>query len=100
KCGSTSLGMLRVEEEKIMPLIEKKGKNLTANEEKLRRQAIQTSKLISKYGKAAVVALCARSVQPSDIKHVLEKESTLNDRFYELVLEAERKAISKRFWGT
>jgi len=98
KCGSTAIGLLKVEEEKIMPLVEKKGEKLTKSEEKLQRQAMQTAHLLAKYGKAAAVALCARKVQPSDVREVLEKESTLNDRFYELVLEAERKAISKRFW--
>ncbi|MEM0358280.1 MAG: DEAD/DEAH box helicase [Candidatus Bathyarchaeia archaeon] len=98
KCGSEALGLLKEEEEKVLPLIEKKGEKLTKSEEKLRRQAVQTARLIEKYGKAAAVALCARKVQPSDIKEVLEKDSRLDDRFYELVLEAERKAISKRFW--
>jgi len=58
---------------------------------------MQTSQLIAKYGKAATVALSARKVQPSDVAGVLEKEPKLNDRFYELVLEAERKALSRRF---
>ena len=98
KCGSGAIGILRVEEEKVLPLVEKKGEKLTKSEEKLQRQAIQTARLIEKYGKAAAVALCARKVQPSDVKEVLEKEASLTDRFYELVLEAERKAISKRFW--
>lgn len=98
KCGSEAIGLLKVEEEKILPLIEKKGEKLTKSEEKLRKQALQTARLIAEYGKPAVVALCARKVQPSDVKEVLEKDSHLDDRFYELVLEAERKAISKRFW--
>ncbi|MEM2947486.1 MAG: helicase-related protein, partial [Candidatus Bathyarchaeia archaeon] len=98
KCGSGAIGLLRVEEEKILPLIEKKGERLSKSEEKIQRQAIQTARLIEKYGKAAAVALCARKVQPSDVKEVLEKEDALTDRFYELVLEAERRAISKRFW--
>ncbi|HEX69495.1 MAG TPA: DEAD/DEAH box helicase [Candidatus Bathyarchaeota archaeon] len=98
RCGSKALGMLKVEEEKALPLIEKKGGKLTKSEEKLKKQALKTAKLIEKYGKSAAVALCARRVQPLDIKEVLEEESKLNDRFYELVLEAERKALSKRFW--
>jgi ATP-dependent Lhr-like helicase len=98
RCGSTAIGLLKVEEEKVLPLIEKKGEKLTKSEEKLQKQALQTAKLLTKFGKNAAVALCARKVQPSDVKEVLEKESKLNDRFYELVLEAERKAISKRFW--
>ncbi|MEM2393660.1 MAG: DEAD/DEAH box helicase [Candidatus Bathyarchaeia archaeon] len=98
KCGSTALGLLKVEEEKILPLVEKKGEKLTRSEEKLRRQALETARLIEKYGKAAVVALCARKVEPSEVEEVLEKESSLTERFYELILEVERKAISKRFW--
>jgi ATP-dependent Lhr-like helicase len=98
KCGSEAIGLLKEEEEKVMPLIEKKGEKLTKSEEKLRKQAIQTARLIEKYGKAAAVALCARKVEPSDVKEVLEKDSKLDERFYELVLEAERRAITKRFW--
>ncbi len=98
RCGASTVGFLKVEEEKASPLIEKKGMKLTKSEEKLQQRALQTSQLIAKYGKIAAVALCARKVQLSDVKMVLEKEHVLNDRFYELILEAERKAISKRFW--
>jgi ATP-dependent Lhr-like helicase len=98
RCASTAIGLLKVEEEKALSLIEKKGERLTQNEEKLHKHALQTAQLISKYGKAAAVALCARKVQSSDIMEVLQKEPRLTDKFYELVLEAERKAISKRFW--
>jgi ATP-dependent Lhr-like helicase len=98
ECESEAIGLLKEEEKKVLPLIEKKGEKLTKSEEKLRKQAIQTARLIEKYGKAAAVALCARKVQPSDVKEVLEKNSKLDDRFYELVLEAERRALTKRFW--
>jgi ATP-dependent Lhr-like helicase len=98
RCGSTTIGLLKVEEEKVLPIIEKKGAKLTKSEERLQHHAQQTSELISKYGKPAAVALTARRVQPSDVRDVLQKEHRLTDRFYELVLDAERKAISKRFW--
>jgi ATP-dependent Lhr-like helicase len=98
RCGSPAIGLLKVEEEKALPLIEKKGEKLAKGEEKLQKQALQTAQLIAKYGKVAAVALCARRVQPSEVSDILEEESKLNDRFYELVLEAERKAMSKRFW--
>jgi hypothetical protein len=70
---------------------------LAKSEEKMQVHAKQTAKLIEKYGKAAAVALSARRVFASDVASVLEKEPTLSDGFYELVLEAERKALSKRF---
>lgn len=98
RCSSRAIGLLKVEEEKLLPIVEKKGEKLTKNEEKLKKQALQTAQLIEKYGKAAAVALCARKVSPSDVKEVLQEEAGLNDRFYELVLEAERKALSRKFW--
>lgn len=98
KCGSPALGLLKEEAEKVLVMVDKKGEKLAKSEEKLRREALQTARLIAKYGKTAAVALCARKVQPSDVKEVLEKEPNLNDAFYELILEAERKAITKRFW--
>ena len=98
RCGSTAIGLLKVEEEKVLPIVEKKGEKLTKREERIHRRALQTAHLIARYGKPAVVALCARRVKPSDVMVVLEKEHELTDRFYELVLEAERKALSKRFW--
>ncbi|MEM0314309.1 MAG: ATP-dependent helicase, partial [Candidatus Bathyarchaeia archaeon] len=97
-CGSPALGLLKEEEEKVLAMVDKKGEKLAKSEEKLRREALQTARLIAKYGKTAAVALCARKVQTSDVKEVLEKEPNLSDTFYELILEAERKAITKRFW--
>ncbi|MCK4424826.1 hypothetical protein KAU93_03995, partial [Candidatus Bathyarchaeota archaeon] len=98
KCGSKALGLLRSEEEKAVPLVEKKGDRLTKNERRMEEKALQTAQLIVKYGKPAAVALCARRVRSSDVREVLEKEPRLNDNFYELILEAERKALSRRFW--
>jgi ATP-dependent Lhr-like helicase len=96
RCGSFALGLLKVEEEKALPLIEKKGR-LARDEEKLCSQAKETAALIEKHGKLAAVALSARRVQTADIAEVLKKEPKLSDRLYELVLDAERKVLSKRF---
>jgi ATP-dependent Lhr-like helicase len=98
RCGSTAIGLLKMEEEKVLPIIEKKGEKLTQSEEKMQKQALQAAQLIAKYGKAAAVALCARKVNASDMATVLQKEPRISDKFYELVLEAERKALSKGFW--
>ncbi|MDH7563469.1 MAG: DEAD/DEAH box helicase [Candidatus Bathyarchaeota archaeon] len=97
KCGSAAIGILRIEEEKALSIIEKKGVKLTKSEEKMRDQALETAKMIAKYGKRAAIALSARKIKPADVEEALLKESKLSDRFYELVLEAERKTLSKRF---
>jgi ATP-dependent Lhr-like helicase len=97
RCGSLALGVLKVDEERALPLVEKKGEKLAKAEERLRMDALQTSRLVTKYGKAAAVALSARRVRASDVAEVLEEAPKLDDRFYELVLEAERKVLSRRF---
>jgi len=97
RCGSFAIGLLKVEEEKALPLVEKRGEHLAKGEEKMQVQAKQTAQLIEKYGKSAAVAFSARRVSAVDVAVVLEKEPKLSDEFYELVLEAERKVLSKRF---
>ena len=98
KCSSPKLGMLEVEEEEAYPLIEKKDEKLTKGEEYLKEQAVETAKLIAKYGKAAALALSGKKLRLSDVEEILNKESSLTDRFFELIIEAEREALKKRFW--
>ena len=97
-CGSTSIGLLRVEEEKVLPLIEKKGERLTKEEKKLKEEALKTARLISKYGKTAAVALSGRRLTVEDCYQILSKENKLSDGLFELIIEAERKALRRRFW--
>ena len=96
-CGSPALGLVKVEAEKADMLIEKKAQKLNKDEERLREVAVETARLIEKYGKIAAVGLSARKVRVSEIAGILEREPTLSDNFYELVLDVERKALSKRF---
>jgi ATP-dependent Lhr-like helicase len=95
-CGIFALGLLKVDEEKAMPLIVQKD-HVAKDEEKMQLQAKRTAELIEKYGKAAAIALSARRVQTADIAAALEKEPKPSDQFYELVMEAERKALNRRF---
>lgn len=97
RCGSNTIGLLKVEEEKAAGLIEKKGEHLAKMEEKMQATAKKTAELIEKYGKPAAVGLSARHVAVADITEVLEKEPKVSDKFYELVLEAERKVLNRRF---
>ncbi|MCW4025698.1 MAG: DEAD/DEAH box helicase [Candidatus Bathyarchaeota archaeon] len=97
RCGSHAIGMLKIDEERASGLIDKRGENLAKSEEKMRQIALQTAELIEKYGRLAAVALSARRVAIADVKGLLEKEPKFSEQFYELVLEAERKALSKRF---
>jgi ATP-dependent Lhr-like helicase len=97
KCGSSALGVLSKEEDQVWSILEKKSEKLTKNEEDLWKQAQDTAKLVSKYGKPAAAALAGRRLKAQDVEGVLSEEKELTDRFYELVMEAERKALRKRF---
>ena len=98
KCGSPNLGMLSVEDYDAYPLVEKKNERLTKSERYLREQALETAKLISKYGKAAAIALSGRRLRISDVKFILARESKLTDMFFEMIMEAERESLKRRFW--
>jgi len=97
KCGSTALGEFSREEEELHSLVEKKGERLTKNEQKLLEQALETAELISRYGKAAAVGLAGRRLRTLDALGILLEEHKLSDRFFELVIEAERDALKRRF---
>jgi len=98
KCGSTALGVFSKEEDQIRSLAEKKGEKLTKSEQKLLEQALETAELVSRYGKPAAIALAGRRVRTDDALRVLREEPVLSDRFFELVIEAERNALKRRFW--
>jgi len=97
RCGSTALGVLKKGEEEVYPLLEKKGEKLTKEEEKTRERAQETGRLMSMYGKLAATALSGRRLKISDVEQILKQEKELSDRFFELVIEAERSALKMRF---
>jgi ATP-dependent Lhr-like helicase len=98
KCGSPALGMLGRSEDRVQPLVDKRGEKLTKSERKIKRQAVKTARLISIYGKASAISLCGRNLKISDAKEILEKENMFSDHFFELIIEAEKKSLKHKFW--
>jgi len=98
KCGSTALGVLQQEEDEASSLVEKKGEKLTKIEQKWHEWALETAQLMSKHGKPAAVALSGKRLKSYDVDEIFREERELTDRFYELVIEAEKKALKRRFW--
>lgn len=96
-CDSNALGVLDQHEEKIYSLIEKKGKKLSKSEKNMQKQASETARLMSKYGKPAATVLCGRGLRTADAKKILTEESELTDRFFELIIEAEKEALKRKF---
>jgi ATP-dependent Lhr-like helicase len=98
KCGSPYLGVLGIEEKKVRSLVDKKGEKLNKNEQKMKDIAVKTAKLVSRYGKTAAVSLSGRNLQINDVKKILKKEEFLSDRLFELIIDAEKDSLKRRFW--
>jgi ATP-dependent Lhr-like helicase len=98
RCGSSSLGVLGREEGEVQSLVDKRGEKLTKVEEKMKEWAVKTARLMAGHGKTAAVALSGRKLAVSDVEGILKEEKTLSDHFFELVIDAERDALKRRFW--
>jgi ATP-dependent Lhr-like helicase len=98
RCGSSSLGVLGREEGEVQSLVDKRGEKLTKVEEKMKEWAVKTARLMAGHGKPAAVALSGRKLAVSDVEGILKEEKTLSDHFFELVIDAERDALKRRFW--
>lgn len=98
RCGSSSLGVLGREECRVQSLIDKGGENLTKFEGKMKEWAVKTARLMSGYGKPAAVALSGKKLKIADVKAILKEENALSDHFFDLILNAERDALRRRFW--
>jgi ATP-dependent Lhr-like helicase len=99
ECGSRALGILGNEENQARTLIEKEEDELNKGEKRMRQMAIKTARLVSTHGRSAAVALSARRVKPEDVAKILGDKKATEERFLEMILEAERKALKRRFWA-
>ncbi|MDH5770015.1 MAG: hypothetical protein OEZ25_01835, partial [Candidatus Bathyarchaeota archaeon] len=98
ECGSEKIGMVNSPEWDVARVCGKAKRSLTVKERRVVRRAKETAKLISKYGRIAAIVLAGKNLGPAETEEVLQKERRLNDSLFELVVEAERKALRKRFW--
>lgn len=65
------------------------------------KRIVENSKLISRYGKPAAVALVGRGVGPTAAEQILALEPKLTNRFFELVVRKERESVFRKFkWGS
>ncbi len=97
KCDSKLVGVVIYGPEEVNSLMRKKGKVLTKAEKRMADQVVESAAVIEKYGKAGAVAQTGRRVTPADAKRILRKERKITDRLFELVMNAERDALKRRF---
>jgi hypothetical protein len=83
------------EVQRVLSLLERLPAAGKRNE--LWKGVLETSRLISKHGKLAAVALVGRGVTPAAAREILEGEKKLSGKFLELILSKEREALLRRF---
>ncbi len=59
--------------------------------------AKETADLIKRFGRRAAFVLAGRRVDTIAAESILEQEKMISDRFFELIMEAERNALREKF---
>ncbi len=97
-CGSDEVGVLSRDEEEVLNLSEKGGRPSTSKEQEVLDEALETARLVSQFGRVAVVVLAGRHLGVDEASEILSEEREMSDKLFDLIVEAERKALSKKFW--
>lgn len=98
RCGSGKVGVLDESEDDVRRICEKRGKTLSGREKKIEDHALETAELVDHYGSLAALVLAGKNIGLADVEDILSKNERVDDRLFELILDAERKALTKRFW--
>ena len=93
-CGSARLGVADAAESEVRRAIEFRERGKTT---RLWRQLVESSKLVSKYGRSALLVLAGRGITPSAAREILSRVRKPGRRLFELVLAKEREALFRRF---
>ena len=99
-CRSKAIGLVDLYEEKVAKVAEKmrKGSKLSKNEQRIADRIIRSAELVERYGKKAVVALVAKGLRYDEVEEILEEAKEMNDDFFQAIVEAEKRALKRRFY--
>jgi ATP-dependent Lhr-like helicase len=97
KCRSRSVGALSYGPDDMKSIMQRKGKAVTKADKRILDQLSESAEVVRKYGKAAIVVQAGRRLGPGDAKKILRKERRVSDRLFELIMQAERDALKRRF---
>jgi len=96
-CGSNKIGLTKHPLEEVLGLIARKGRPANRKERRIIAELKRNAVLVSKYGRAAAIALSARGLTLKEVVEILEKSGGEGMRLIELIIEAEKKALQRRF---
>jgi ATP-dependent Lhr-like helicase len=97
-CKSTKIGLsdeLPEEVERILDLARNRLEYIKRHP--TWRKIVKTSEMIAKYGKTAAFVLSSTNITLKDAETILREEKKISGRLINLILEAEKKNLLKRF---
>jgi ATP-dependent Lhr-like helicase len=97
KCESKSVGVLSCDLDEAEALMRKKGRALAKIEKRMVDQATESASVVQKYGKPAILVQAGRRLGPGEARRIARKERRVTDRLFELIMDAERQALKRRF---
>jgi hypothetical protein len=77
--------------------MQRKGRVVAKTDKRILDQLLESAEVIRKHGRAAVVVQAGRRLGPGDAKKILRKEKRISDKLFELIMQAERDALKRRF---
>ncbi len=99
-CGSEKLGLLNESEELTRVLCERvhaSGGDVPKRFRRLYKQAMKSSEILSRFGFTGGFVLGARGLQISEAERILGIEPKFSDDLVSLIVQAEKKALKRRF---
>lgn len=97
RCSSPRLGVIQAEPSEVYGLVARKGRATGSASAKRRSKILATSRLVEKYGKAAVIVLVGRRISRKDIQQILQKHGKVSDDLVLDMIEAEKRALRRMF---
>jgi ATP-dependent Lhr-like helicase len=95
-CQENEIGGIKMTKDDVLTLMARSSRD--RRRARMIQQVKESSKLYKMYGVEAFVALAGRRLRLSQVEKILKEESILDERFFELVVEAEREAMRRGFW--
>jgi ATP-dependent Lhr-like helicase len=96
-CRSKSVGALSRDPSDVETIMQRKGRAVAKADKRILDRLLESAEVNRKYGRAAVVVQAGRRLGPGDAKKILRKERRISDRLFELIMDAERQALKRRF---
>jgi ATP-dependent Lhr-like helicase len=97
KCEKGHLGITTELPETIQKIAVKRNRIRSQQDERIVTELKASAALLRTYGKPAACVLAGRRLRVREARAVLRRCSTISDRLFEGILQAERKALRRRF---